>query len=301
MKILLSGSSGICAKYLLPFLMDNPDIKEIVGVSRYARHYYGNHPDRVKEKYVEAESQLDKKNYAFRLISELKPTHILNFAGISTSYSPALDIWDTNTKITLNLLESCKSLNHPVRFLQASSIAVENIPISIYSASKLACENIVESYNQLYPELIEGINVRFCAVVGKNNKHGLLMDLVNKLKSDSEKLVLWGERPGSRKPFIYAKNLAEILNNLMFAEDKFWHWGRFKICPTDSLTVEQVAGIAMDYLSIKKEIEWVESKVWRGDQSIVFPSQKGNYFDKMVLSSKAAIRAAIGDILNEQN
>ena len=273
--------------------MENPFIEEIVGINRDSEDFYCT---KKKKKYIEANYSLDRYIQVSSLIRDFLPTHILNFAAISTSSSPALDLFDNNTAITLNLLESCAQLNHKVNFFQASSLSVENIPLNVYAVSKLACENLVEGYSQVYPELINGFSCRFPAVVGSNNKHGLLKDIVSKLKAPGNTITLFGEAPGSRKPFIYGKNLAEILNYLMFTSEH-WEWSTLKIAPTDSLTVQKVARIAMDKLNIHKEIVWDKNRVWRGDQEIVFPSAPRNYFDGQVLSSESAIRAALEDII----
>jgi nucleoside-diphosphate-sugar epimerase len=301
MKILLTGSNGVVGNYLLPFLNDNPDVKEIVGISRRATYYYGSHPQKNKVKYIEAESHLEDRVWVARLISELRPDVIINLAGISTSNSPAFDIWNNNTNICLNLLENCVLFNQTVKFVQASSASAYALPLSVYAVSKLACENLVQSYSEIYDN-IKAFSVVFPAVVGRGNKHGLLADLVNKIKSPGDTITLFGKYPGSKKPFIYAKNLASLINELLFdnnpSEEYRWKGWSLNICPENSLTVAEVAEIVMNKLSIHKNIIWNETKVWKGDQKEVEPM--GSLFDNdRILSSEAAIKMALEDILNE--
>lgn len=301
MKILLTGANGVVGQHLLPFLNDNPDVEEIIGISRNARYYYGAHPQRNKVKYIEAESHLEDKLWVARLISEIKPDMIINLAAVSTSSSPAHEVWK-NTNITLNLLDSCVMFNQGVKFLQASSMSVEGYPTSVYSASKLACESLVASYTDLNDN-IQGMSVRFPAVVGKGNRHGLLIDLISKLRSDSEVIALFGNYPGSRKPFIYAKNLADIINQLLFdVKQCFWTWcSPMTICPVDNLTVEEVARIVMRKLNINKPIIWDSTKVWKGDQKAIEPNPLFTliHFRNQILHSEMAVSMAVEEIINE--
>ncbi len=292
MKVLVTGSSrGIVGKNLIPLLLEDPQYNKIAQVSR------DSYP------YLEQHFQCNLINFTDTkyVIDIFKPDVIFHFAALSTPSSPAIDLWKNST-MTLHLLEACKNLN--IKFIQASTLNINNYPTGVYTASKIACETLVYSYATLYPN-IKALNIRFPAVVGANNGHGLLADVVRKVQSEGNVIELFGNYPGSLKPYVYVKDLVKIIKEVAEGDELFGgcnSGGVFNISPVDKMYVRDIADLVMSICGVTKSIKWNPDKVWKGDQPVVRaePYHMSVYFPDIVLTSKDAITKATQDILNEK-
>lgn len=297
MKYLVTGASGVVGKYLVKELIKQPNITKIVGITRSARYFYDAHPytddytgifsDCNNTKYIEcyADLLLDQT----RLITQYRPDIIIHAAGEGRQNVASRDIWRGNVDTTINLLEACTKLDYQPRFIYCSSIMV-NINDSIYAISKRAGESLLSSYRQY----IDGIFVRFPAVAGAGNKHGVVSAVVKKLieANDFPFSPHINLLSNSRKPFIYA---GELAFNLINAHNINKSSSGIQLCSTDSITVENIAKLAMQITGIKKDIQWGES--WKGDVSRISPIKSC----VPVRSSEDAVRLGIQDILEDYN
>jgi UDP-glucose 4-epimerase len=55
-------------------------------------------------------------------------------------------------------------------------------PVSVYGASKAARENLIHAYAKLYG--FRAVALRYANVVGPRLRHGVIWDLINKLKKN---------------------------------------------------------------------------------------------------------------------
>jgi hypothetical protein len=144
-----------------------------------------------------------------------------------------------------------------------------------------------------------------CSLNGAGNSHGLLRDIVSKLQSPDKSITLFGKKPGSRKPFAYVGEISDHICKIVH-RDVNWKENvgqrMLRLCPVDSLTVEEVAALAMKHLGICKEIVWDESKTWKGDQPIVYGqlSLEDMKHINIKYSSKEAIELALRDIVDQE-
>lgn len=280
-KYLISGSSGIVAKYIIKELLSDPNkyfCKQIVALSRRNRYVYDEHPDRNSAMLLDCYGEL--RYNCVRLISQFQPSIVIHCAGIGTQASPAKDLWHANVDTTLNLLEACRVLNE-IRFVYCSSIVVEQNPPNVYAASKIAGEALCQAYNN------GGITtqiVRFPAVAGAGNKHGVVKAVVEKLL-DKSTLTL-SLLDNSYKPIIYAgdlaRNILDMINNTKCP--------MYNLCPSDFITVGTIAVLAMQKTGINKEVIWLEDK-----NEVVYPTGS----KRIVTKSREAVALAIDDILKE--
>lgn len=156
------------------------------------------------------------RNFKFlnKDLGNLKETNFLNdietvfhFAAdpeVRTSYQRPEDSFKQNIRNTFLLLQKIRKSNiKKIVFASSSSIygdakilpTPENygplLPISAYGASKLACEAMVSSFCYNYG--INGIIIRPANIIGARGRHGLIWDLVHKLKKDKTKLEVLGD------------------------------------------------------------------------------------------------------------
>ncbi len=121
--------------------------------------------------------------------------------------------------------------------------------------------------------------MRLCAHIAPESTHGLVHDIYRKLKSDNPYLELFGQAPGTRKPFLWIDDSIEaIIQSLSLSP------GIYNVAPNDNLSVQEVACTIMEGLGIQKPIKFIGGG-WLGDTQYVY--MKSDF--PWIRSSKEAI------------
>lgn len=114
-KALITGSLGQDGQFLSEKLLSRG--YEVFGVVKKNKVF-------DKQNYRIFKSDLTNLQEVDEIISQIKPTHIFNFAGVSDIFDPYVNIsnvYEQNCKIPLNLVESIINNNPEIKFFQASS------------------------------------------------------------------------------------------------------------------------------------------------------------------------------------
>ena len=204
--------------------------------------------------------------------------HLAADPEVRTGYDKPENSFNQNVVNTFNLLQKIKH-SKVKKLLFASSSSVygnatllptpENysplLPISHYGASKLACEALISSFCHNYD--IDGIIIRPANVIGARGHHGLIWDLIHKLKNDQTKLEILGNGRQS-KSFIHISDAIDgifhIINN---TKEKI---EIFNIGSEDSIEIINVAKIVCKNMNLEnimihtKENE-EDGIGWKGD------------------------------------
>jgi len=303
MNILVTGSRGVVGSYLQAELSETNCL--VTYLTRFGSPTYeGKTLKSISTISGNEELDLTKFSIAEKVVNIINPDVVINLAAISTpNHANKIEMWKTNTLIPLNLLTILSRLAKSVRFIQASSIVINNYPLNIYAASKLAAESILKSFTQVY-EHISGVSLRMPAVVGLGSTHGLLRDVVDKLHkahyNKEESIELWGNKPGSCKPYMYAGNLAMLIKEFIYND----YENEISVGSSNSISVETVAKLAMESMGIHKEIVWNSSKIAKDDQNRVYTSiddRVKHYYPWSVTSSEDAVKLALQNIVGECN
>ena len=156
--------------------------------------------------------------------------HMAADPEVRTGYDNPKNSFEQNIVNTFNLLQKIKhSKVKKIVFASSSSVYGDAkilptneeygplCPISHYGASKLACEAIVSSFCYNYD--IDGIILRPANVIGSRGRHGLIWDLVHKLKNDKNRLEVLGDGKQT-KSFIHISDMIKgILQSMKKGED----------------------------------------------------------------------------------
>lgn len=227
--------------------------------------------------WLDLKNKYDLENF----IKNLSFTKIIHLAGTSSVSKPDFEHMNNNVLATHNILSAIKNTKPGFKFsfVYASSCAVfdkatsefineksKPNPQSPYGLSKMLCEYLVE-----HSDMLTGYSiVRLAANVGFPANHGLLPDLVKKVKSDSPMLSLL---TNSCKPYTYAGDTANFLINQVDMQSI--NKRKLIYSSNQSLLVSDVANIVMDYFGIKKPIVF-SNQSWDGD--IAHVNNRCNYF-----------------------
>ncbi len=273
MKCLVTGANSSIGQYLIEKLKTMPEFEQITLATR--SQLTVNHP-KFDQKYLDL-----LNSQSFDKFRGIKYDVIFHLAGKATNKDNTLE-----TNVVGAELMTRYILPPTHRFINASSITVygdhlgpmskpweenhECKPTSLYSVSKLASEKI---FDAMYGPYTSIVHARLCANAGYNFTHGLVADIVRKLKSTSEKLELFGSFPGSIKPYSYAGDTALFMTNSVLTKLLFPASSTFNVCPHDSMTVVDIAEVCMKELGIYKQIHWMGEKfVSRGDNRVIIAS-----------------------------
>lgn len=154
-RALILGSRGQDGQFLTEKLLF--DGYDVFGVVRPNRIVFGENTVSM--------DLTDIKNVEF-LISEIKPTHIFNFAGVSDVFDPYVNIdfsYQQNCMIPQNFLNSILKLDKSIRFFQSSSSLMygrsnktkineetATSPLYPYGITKLYSHNLIKEYREQF-------------------------------------------------------------------------------------------------------------------------------------------------------
>ena len=210
------------------------------------------------------------------LVRDFKPTRIYHLAANSdisaSALDPSLDV--NNTLIsTINLAHAIRK-NPISELVFSSSSAVfgdsssalsessKKSPASAYGWMKFSSELILES---LFAEgfVSKYLCVRFPNVTGELQTHGVVHDLVKKLKNNSTRLEVLGD--GSQlKPYVYVTELVQAINALIDAP-----WDGMKnvnLGPVDQASVSEIVDALLDISGLSPDVVFGTNRSgWDGD------------------------------------
>lgn len=300
-KILVTGYPGFLASNLEQKLNQIGSIfvtRRELSCIRYNMNNRNIH-------YVQCD--LLNSSEVWSMLDEAKPDVIIHLAAFADNAAEQEDVYEDNVQMCLNLLKGIKTQDQfpdrvKTRFVLASSSAVygngsaweaePTEPTSLYGASKLACETLVDVYGKL--GIVDGISLRFPAMVGPNMTHGMLKDIIRKVGEPEDKLIVFGRSPGSRKPYLHVDDAIQAI--LKFGIEGYEN-SPINVSPHDNITVLDVANMVMVEKGSAKKIVFTE-KTWAGDNPYVSMDNDRMRWLGLSLSyptSVSAIEKAIGE------
>jgi len=181
-----------------------------------------------------------------------------------------------NIVATFNLLEAMRKRDiKELVFASSSSVygepseipVDENAPmrpVSVYGASKASCENLIHAYSRLYR--VKSVALRYANVVGPRLRHGVIYDLLAKLRNDKSRLEILGDGTQVRS-YIYIDDAVEA--TIRAYEKTSEGFEVFNVASEDWITVEEVARIILEELGLENvEIAYkpmLHGVGWLGD------------------------------------
>jgi UDP-glucose 4-epimerase len=164
-------------------------------------------------------------------------------------------------------------------------------PVSVYGVSKAACENLIHAYVKLYG--IKAVILRYANVVGPRLRHGVVWDLINKLRKNPNELEILGDGKQVRS-YIYIDDTIEATITAWRKTNN--NYEVYNVGNEDWITVDEVADEvieAMGLSNVKKTYKPVLHGVgWPGDvKKIALKIDKIKQLGyKPKLNSKEAIK-----------
>jgi UDP-glucose 4-epimerase len=170
--------------------------------------------------------------------------------------------FNENLVATFNLLEAMRKTENARTIVFASTSTVYGeptqfptpedygplLPISTYGASKLASESLISSYAHTFG--MRGLILRLGNVVGPRGKHGVIVDLINKLKADPKTLEILGDGT-QNKSYVH---VSDCVQATLFATKKFLsskeRIGVYNVSSRDQVGVKRIAEIVSEQMAL---------------------------------------------------
>jgi UDP-glucose 4-epimerase len=232
---------------------------------------------------------------------DLKERHVVEdvVQGIDVVFhfaaNPEVRVSTTNPEVhfrenvvaTFNLLEAMRIKNvKEMVFASSSSVYGEPDvipvdegypvrPVSVYGASKASCEALIHAYSKLYG--IKAVVLRYANVVGPRMRHGVIYDLLMKLRENKSTLEVLGDGFQVRS-YLHVKDAVEA--TLVAWRKSSETYQVYNVGNTDWITVRELVEILLETLGLKDRVEVRYKPIlhgvgWPGDvKKIALNSQK---------------------------
>jgi GDP-4-dehydro-6-deoxy-D-mannose reductase len=172
-KILITGISGFVGGHLCDYLISHEKDFDIHGISRSrpAWDFVDNLPEILSRVHFH-QADLTDIPRIHRLIREIKPDYIVHLASLSSvdeSWKNPVASFVNNTNIFLNILDTVRHCNYPIKILSVGSseeygiVREDDLPLSEdralspanpYAVARVAQENLARIYTEGY-----GLNI----------------------------------------------------------------------------------------------------------------------------------------------
>jgi UDP-glucose 4-epimerase len=237
--------------------------------------------------------------------------HFASNADISKAMThPSIDFWE-GTYLTHNVLEAMR-INKVKKIIYASGSGVYGdhhsvlmhefvtpmLPVSTYGASKLAGEALISAYCHMFD--MQGRVYRFANVIGKNQTHGIISDIIGRLKKNSKELEVLGD--GSQnKCYIH---ISDILNAISMTEGGNEQYEYYNVSSETNITVAEIVNMILEEMGLFDitKVKYGDTPGgWQGDIPVVRldASKIKRMGWEYIYNSEKAVEKTIKEILGK--
>jgi UDP-glucose 4-epimerase len=310
MKVFVTGGAGFIGSNLVDKLINRGDTVTVYdNLSSGKKEFLKHHLNNEKFTFVKADLMNLPK------IKEVIKDHDVVF---HIAANPFVRLGERQTRLdleqgaiaTYNLLEAMR-INDVKKIVFSSSSVVyaetppiaipENygptLPISLYGAGKLSAEGLISAFCGTFD--FQAWIYRFANVVGIRGTHGVIVDFIDKLKTNPKELEILGDGK-QQKPYLHVFDVVSgMLHGFEHSNDQL---NLFNLSCESDTTVTRIADLVVEEMGLKDvKYNFTGGKRgWAGDvprfqldaSKIKKLGWKENY------TSDEAVRKAIREILD---
>lgn len=274
--VLITGAAGFVGSHLTDRLLQQG--RRVIGIDNLSRGKLGNLDEALKNpafQFFEADLT-DLTSYR-RIVSDFRITAIWHMAANSDIpggiADPNVDCRDT-FQTTFNTLLVMREARIP-RLAFASTSAIYGVhdeplkedtgplfPISNYGAMKLASEALISAALKSFLE--RAWIFRFPNVIGPRATHGIIFDLMAKLRTNPPDLEVLGDGT-QQKPYLHISDLLDAMFTIYERTSDTLNY--FNIGPPDEgITVLHIAQAVLREAAPSTPVRFTGgNKGWAGD------------------------------------
>jgi UDP-glucose 4-epimerase len=281
-RFFIAGGAGFIGSHFVDRLLAGRDVDRVTIYDNYSSGRRWHHADHDDARFAVVEGdvrELDRLRQA--MDGHDVVVHLASNPDIAAAVTnPAID-FDQGMVLTHNVLEAMRTTSaHRILYASGSGVYGDLghlevhedygplLPISTYGASKLAGEALVSAYVAMFG--LTACVFRFGNVVGARQTHGVGFDFVRRLRKDPTCLTILGDGSQSKSYIDAGDVVSAVLLAHRGASEPFQ---AFNVATDDSITVAEIAGLAMDVLGLEPggvRLDYTGGdRGWKGDVPIV--------------------------------
>lgn len=281
MKALVTGGAGFIGSHIVDRLIKG-NHKVLVydnlstGRELFIRHHFKNPAFDFVRGDLKDERLLNEKMRGCDFVF-----HLAAHADVRSGLEDHFIDHEQNLQMTHNVLEAMyKNKVKNIMFSSTSSVygdakvhpTPESYPFeptSLYGATKAACESYIRAYASYYG--MRSFVFRFVSFTGERYTHGIIYDVLKKLKENSGQLTLFSDGSPKKSSLYVVDGVEAIFTVIKNSRDQF---NVYNIGHDEILTVSEIVDTILeysDYTGVKKF--WGgKSSNWKGDNEFVLLS-----------------------------
>jgi len=254
LKVFVTGGAGFIGSHLIDRLMAEGHRVTVYdnfssGKESFIEQHYGNPRFKLVKGELLEPALVTKSVAGHDLVCHLAA----NPQAVEGIRNTRLDL-ELNTIVTYNVLEAMRLNNvRKILFTSSGTIYGETpdvplpedygpvLPVSLYGASKLACEGLLSGFASIF-----GFQVwifRLGNIVGPRATHGVIYDLLHKLRKDATVLEVLGDG-NQTKPYVYVDDLVDGL--LFCLQNSHETVNLFNLAPSSVTSVKTIVKMILE-------------------------------------------------------
>ena len=280
MKVMVTGGAGFIGSHIVDELIKQGN--EVVvydnfstGRELFIKHHLNNKNFKLVKGDV-----LDQKLLTNSMRDIDFVFHLSAHADVRSGFDDHEIDHRQNLETTRNILEAMyKNKVTKIAFPSTSSVYGDAtvhptpeesllLPTSLYGATKAACEAYISAYASYYDW--KAYIFRFVSWTGERYTHGIVYDLLKKLKDNPNEIELLSDGT-PKKSSLYVKDGVSAIFTIL--EKANAQVNIFNIGHTEVLTIDKIVDIILDELKVKPKKKYLGGeRGWKGDNNFVLLS-----------------------------
>lgn len=278
MKYLVTGGAGFIGSNIVDKLLKDGNKVMVfdnlsTGRELFIQHHYNNPDFKLIKGDLKDMELLNKSMKDIEFVF-----HLAAHADVRSGFKDHFIDHEQNLEMTQNVLEAmCKNKVKKIAFSSTSSVYGDALihptpedypfePTSLYGATKAACETYIHSYASYYD--MTSYIFRFVSFIGERYTHGIIVDVLKKLKNNSIELELFSDGT-PRKSSLYIQDGIEAIFTVIKKSKSQFNVNN--IGHDQVLTVDEIVNTILQASGHKNtRKKWLGKKSnWKGDNEFV--------------------------------